>query len=214
MASTLTGILGGTFDPVHRGHLHIATQVLRGVDLAQLQFMPCAEPVHRDPPRASAEHRFRMLELAVAAEPRFVVSSLELERGGPSYTVDSLRALRAAGDDGPALALILGSDAFNGFASWENPDGVLELAHLIVCLRPGAEIDSRLYPRRRAHEVAELRSRAAGLILELGIETNPCSSTELRDRLAAGLPTEDCLAPEVADYIRHNQLYRKPGDRH
>ena len=160
------------------------------------------------------EHRFRMLELAVVAEPRFAVNTLELERGGRSYTVDSLRALRAAENDGLTLALILGSDAFNGFASWENPDGILELAHLVVCLRPGAAIDPLLYPQRRASEAAALRSRRAGLIFELEIETNPCSSTALRDELAAGLPAEDCLVPEVADYIRQNQLYRNPSDRH
>ena len=214
MASTLTGILGGTFDPVHRGHLHVAAQVLERLDLAELQFLPCAEPVHRGRPCASAEHRCRMLELATAAEPRFVVNPLELERGGPSYSVDSLRMLRAAGDDGPGLALILGSDAFNGFASWKDPDGILELAHLVVCLRPGAAIDPGLYPQRRANAADALRAHRSGLILALEIEANHCSSTSLRDSIAAGLPTGDCLVNEVADYIRTNQLYRKPRDQH
>ena len=90
----MIGILGGTFDPIHLGHLHIASQVATRLDLQQIQFMPCAQPVHRDGPRASAAQRCCMIELAIDDQPAFVLNTLEVERGGPSYSIDSLREIR------------------------------------------------------------------------------------------------------------------------
>ena len=207
MASSIIGILGGTFDPVHRGHLHVAFQVLTLLDPAEVQFMPCAQPVHRDPPCASGEHRLAMLELALAGHPRFRVNPLEIERGGPSYSVDSLRQLRALGE--APLALILGSDAFNAFPRWKDPDQVLELAHLVVCHRPGASLDEALYRERRVVAASELAHRPAGSILVLEIEANHCASSDLRARIAANDSTEDCLAAGVAGYIHQHHLYRQ-----
>ena len=207
MASSITGILGGTFDPVHRGHLHVAFQVLALLEPTEIQFMPCAQPVHRDPPRAAGEHRCAMLELAIAQHPRFRVNSLEIERGGPSYTVESLQDLRARTDS--SLALILGSDAFNGFPSWENPERILELAHLVICHRPGAPLDVDLYRERRVESASDLAQRPSGSILVLAIEPNHCASSDLRRRIAAGEDTDDCLSAEVAAYIRQHRLYRQ-----
>ena len=206
MASSIIGIRGGTFDPVHRGHLHVAFQVLTLLGPAEIQFMPCAQPVHRDSPRASGEHRCAMLETAIAGHPRFRVNPLEIERGGPSYSIDSLRQLRARSD--APLALILGSDAFNGLASWKDPDQVLELAHLVVCHRPGAPLDVDLYRERRVLSASDLEQRPAGSILVLEIDANHCASSDLRRRIAAGEATDDCLAAGVAEYIRQHHLYR------
>ncbi len=206
MASSLTGILGGTFDPVHRGHLHVAFQVLTLLDPAEIQFMPCAHPVHRNQPHASGEHRCAMLEHAIAEHPRFRVNPLEIERGGPSYTVDSLEYLRARTET--PLALILGSDAFNGFPRWKNPDRILEFAHLVVCHRPGAPLDADLYCERRVESAGELAQHPGGSIIVLEIEPNHCASSELRRRIAVGDSTDDCLSADVAAYIRQHQLYR------
>ena len=115
----MIGILGGTFDPVHEGHFHIATQVLFRLDLEQVQFMPCALPVHRDEPHASATDRCAMIELMIADQAAFALNTLELDRSGPSYMIDSLREIRRQSD--ASLVLVLGADAFNDFASWKLP---------------------------------------------------------------------------------------------
>ena len=148
-----------------------------------------------------------MLERAVAAHPRFCVNPLEIERGGPSYSVDSLQAIQGRTDS--SLALILGSDAFNGFPRWKDPEQILEIAHLVVCHRPGAPLDADLYAERRVMSAAELSQQPSGLILVLEIEANHCASSELRRQIAAGESTDDCLSAGVADYIRQHHLYRQ-----
>lgn len=205
----MIGIFGGTFDPIHNGHLHIARSVLSLLNLQQLQFVPCARPVHRDSPRASADQRCAMIELALAGEARMRINRLEIERGGFSYTVDSLRQIHRTGDT--SLVLLLGTDAFNGFATWEAPDEVLELANLAICVRPGVEVDPSIYPERRVDSVEALSSHAAGAILLLEVNAPDCSSSALRADLEAGRPTP-CLPAEVAEYIRKHHLYRRTGD--
>ncbi len=206
----MIGIFGGTFDPIHNGHLHIARAVLSRLDLLQLHFLPCARPVHRDLPLASSVQRCEMIELALAGEPRMRLNRLEIERGGPSYTVDSLREIRRG--DEPALVLLLGADAFNGFAGWKAPDEILRLANLAVCVRPGIEVDRSLYAARRVDSAAALRQYPAGAILLLEVDAPDCSSSSLRDALGAGRLPSQCLHPEVAAYIRNQHLYRRPGD--
>jgi len=205
----MIGIFGGTFDPIHNGHLHIARAVLALLNLQQLQFLPCARPVHREPPRASNEQRCRMIELALADEPRMRLNRLEIERGGLSYTVDSLRLINRAGDT--SLLLLLGADAFNGFATWEAPEEVLELANLAVCIRPGVEVDSGIYPEHRVDSVEALSACAAGGILLLEVDAPDCSSSALRADIEADLASR-CLPAVVADYIRKHHLYRRSGD--
>lgn len=207
----MLGILGGTFDPVHLGHTHIAQQVLTRLDLEQLQFMPCAMPVHRGLPRASASQRCDMIELALHGEPRLVLNRLELERDGPSYTVDSLRQLRR---EHPAvdIVLVLGGDAFNGFAGWKAPGDILELAHLVVCCRPGFTVDEDLFAGQRVSEVDELRHRRAGGILLLSVDAIDCSASQVREALAAGAPTDRFLNVAVARYIEQHNLYRNTRD--
>ncbi|MDH3859545.1 MAG: nicotinate-nicotinamide nucleotide adenylyltransferase, partial [Gammaproteobacteria bacterium] len=120
----MIGILGGTFDPVHEGHFHIAMQVLNRLGLEQVQFVPCALPVHRDEPHASASERCAMIELMIADEVAFVLNTLELDRGGLSFMIDSLREIRV--ETGSTLVLVLGADAFNDFASWKAPHEILQ----------------------------------------------------------------------------------------
>jgi nicotinate-nucleotide adenylyltransferase len=206
----MIGILGGTFDPIHLGHLHIAEQVSARLPLSQLHFMPCALPVHRAAPHAPARHRCAMIRLALQEHESFVLDTLELDRGGPSYSVDSLREMRRRTDS--PLLLILGADAFNGFAGWKSPDEILRLAHLVVCYRPGFDIDPDLFAEHRVNSAAELSARGAGAILALRVEPIDCSSSSVRAALARGCTPRRCLAASVADYIDEYKLYREPGD--
>lgn len=206
----MLAILGGTFDPIHLGHLHIAEQVEARLRPCQLHFMPCALPVHRGLPRASTRHRCAMIELALRDHEKFILNPLELEREGPSYSVDSLRQLRRQSDD--SLLLVLGTDAFNGFAGWKSPDEILRLAHLVVCCRPGHEIDAELFAEHHVRSAAELCAREAGAILSLRMEACECSSSAVRDSLRRGRTPRQYLNPAVADYIDEHNLYRKPVD--
>ncbi len=202
----MIGILGGTFDPIHNGHLHIASQVHRRLELEQVQFMPCAQPVHRDRPRASARQRCRMINLALEQNPEFVLNPVEIDREGPSFTVDSLREIR---DHQPLqLVLVLGSDAFNGFAGWRQPRRILELSHLVVCIRPGIDTDPGIFAERRVDSIAELLRHDSGRILLLEVDAPDCSSSQVRAALAQGEIPRCWLPAAVADYIETHQLYQ------
>ena len=206
----MIGILGGTFDPIHNGHLHIATQAHARLSLRQVRFMPCALPVHRNQPHASAAQRCDMIELALEGQADFVVETVEVDRKGPSYTVDSLRELRRRGDT--SLLLLLGSDAFNGFGDWKQPRQILELASMLICARPGIETVNSLFAEYRVDSVEALRRRPAGAILQLEVDAPDCSSSEVRAALVAGDIPRRWLHPAVADYIQIHDLYRSTGD--
>ena len=206
----MIGILGGTFDPIHLGHLHIANQVVSRLKLQQLQFMPCALPVHRDKPQASAAHRCKMIELAIAERPEFELNSLELQRDGPSYSVDSLREISRLSEQ--SLVLILGADAFNGFTSWKSPEEILRLANLVICGRPGFEIDNDAFSGNRVQTLQDLENRHAGGILTLMVDAIDCSSSSVRAALDRGDTPRHYLTVEVADYIDQHDLYRKLSD--
>lgn len=206
----MIGILGGTFDPVHEGHFHIANQVRIRLGLEQVQFVPCALPVHRDQPHASASDRCAMIDLMIASEAAFVLNTLELDRGGPSFMVDSLREIRE--NTGSTLVLVLGADAFNDFASWKAPHEILQLAHLVVCHRPGYEVDQDTFREYIADLPSALSERSTGAILMLEVDANDCSSSEVRAALAQGHRPEQCVRPVVANYINEHHLYRKTVD--
>jgi len=206
----MIGILGGTFDPIHNGHLHIATQAVTRLPLEQVQFMPCALPVHRDQPQATAQQRCDMIEQALAEHRNFFLNTLEIERDGPSYMIDSLREIRRR-SAGPLL-LLLGSDAFNGFGNWKQPQDILELAHLAVCLRPGVSVDQTLFPDNRIDSARQLSRQSAGAILLLEVDAIDCSSSGVRAALVKGAIPRQWLHPGVADYIQKHHLYRRSGD--
>jgi len=200
------GIFGGTFDPPHQGHIRLAEQALKRLSLDEVQFLPCANPVHRSQPMASAINRLQMLELAIAGQSGFRVNTIELDRGGPSYMVDSLRQLRADNKNA-SLCLMLGVDAFNAIQSWKSPDQILKLANLLVCRRPGIELDESIYPAHHFSSPAILQRDQSGCILPLDIEENPCSSTQVRALLARKEFAGNCLAPSVINYINQHHLY-------
>lgn len=206
-------LYGGTFDPVHAGHLAVAAAArdALGVDVA---FLPAADPPHRAAPGASAEQRAHMLELAVAGEPGFTVDRRELHRAGPSYTVDTLRALRAECGPSAPLAWLVGADAFRGLPDWAQWRALFELAHFVVAVRPGHGLDA--LPEALAEACAgrwtdhpgDLAERPAGGLFRLDMPLHPASATELRRRLRAGEPHGGWLSAPVAGFIGREGLYR------
>ena len=203
---SIIGIFGGTFDPIHNGHLHVAQQVLDRLALDQVHFLPCAIPVHRGVPRGSAVDRMRMIELALEGREKFKLNTLELNRDGKSYMVDTLREIRA-GFPGQTICLILGADAFNQLKGWKSPREILQLAHLVVCRRPDVELDRAIFPDHWVESPALPGASIEGSILPLEIDENPCSSTKLRDRLEAQDSEIQCLHPAVFEYIQDHHLY-------
>lgn len=212
---------GGTFDPVHAGHLSVAREV-RDALQAQVFFVPAADPPHKDATHADADARARMLDLAIAGEPGLKVDRRELHRAGPSYTVDTLRELRAeAGRDVP-LVWMIGGDSLLQLHTWHRWRELFRLAHVLAVARPGShlepvavaalapEVEAEIGPRRRAP--ADLNSSAAGGLAIFPLQRERAeSSTELRRRIAAGESWEDGVAPAVAEYIRRHGLYGVRG---
>jgi nicotinate-nucleotide adenylyltransferase len=209
----LIGLLGGTFDPIHFGHLRPALDCLQGLGLAQLRFIPLSVAVHRPQPSASSELRMAMLEAAIAGQPGFVADPRELERPGGSYTYDTLVALRAeVGPDQP-LCLLIGGDAFRGFLDWYRPQDILDLAHLVVMRRPLAEQDlsaelQLLLARRGRVDARDLAAAPAGCILEQSVTQIQVSSTQVRDLIRRGLSPRYLLPDPVISIIESAGLYR------
>lgn len=213
------GLFGGTFDPVHFGHLRPALECLEALGLSELRLIPAAVPPHRAAPVAKPEQRLAMLRLAVADQPGFVVDGRELQRPGPSYTVDTLRELRAELGPQRPLCLLLGTDAFLGLSTWHRWEELPALAHLVVMHRPGfprealAEradepVRALLAPRQRA-QAADLHAQPAGGIWLQAVTALDISATAIRHTIAAGASARYLLPDAVWRYIEENGLYRK-----
>jgi nicotinate-nucleotide adenylyltransferase len=206
------GILGGTFDPVHHGHLRCALEVQQECGLDKVLFIPAGQPPHRRQPAADAARRLAMLEAAVSDHPGFEVDPRELRRDGPSYTVDTLLSLREELPDA-SLCLLLGMDAFLGLPSWSRWERLIELAHLIVMCRPGSDPGSASAPlrdllqARRVEFPRELRQRPAGGILLQPVTQLDISASRIRDSIARGRSVRYLLPDRVIDHIRRERLY-------
>ncbi len=201
MVLTRIGILGGTFDPVHRGHLEIARRAMDEAELARIIFIPAAQPrLKSGEPSASPQQRLEMLQLAVADTPDFEVSDIELLRSGPTLTVETLRELRAELGQDVELAFILGMDALTLFDCWVEPQSVTELARLLAVSRPGyTGFDwTGFYARNPYSE---------GRVDCLDSTAIDVSASELRQRLASGASVSGLLPSAVEGYIRDNGLY-------
>jgi nicotinate-nucleotide adenylyltransferase len=203
------GIFGGTFDPVHFGHLRTAFECQQRLALPEIRFIPCGDPPHRVNPLASAAIRLRMLKEAVAPVEGFRVDTRE--RDGPSYTIDTLMSLR---EELPSttLCLLLGFDAFAGFTGWREWRSIFDFAHVIVARRPGAaaladEILSELLVQRRAESPQELRGKSSGLIFLADVTQLEISSSNLRASLANGLPPTYLMPKSVEEIVLNVRCY-------
>ncbi|MCW8943262.1 MAG: nicotinate-nucleotide adenylyltransferase [Sedimenticola sp.] len=201
----MIGILGGTFDPIHYGHLRTALDVQQALALSEIRLIPLSDPPHRAAPSRTPEQRLALLQTAVADEPRLVIDTRELLRGGKSYTVETLLSIKAEQPD-ETICLILGSDAFNSFHRWHKPEQILELTHLIVMQRPG-EADPTHHHERITHQTADLQSQAAGLILPLAVTQLEISATHIRKLLSEGKSPRYLLPDAVLKQITEEKLY-------
>lgn len=197
MAVDSIGLLGGSFDPVHLAHVALAHAALRELALDEVQLLPASDPWQRGPLAATSAQRLAMLELAIRGTPRLSVNPIEIERGGKTYTIDTLRQLPA----GPEYVWILGADQLANFCTWHHWDEIAALAQIAVARRPGA--DAVPPPALRAL-LDELRRP----LLQIPFPPMPVSASEIRKRLAQGASIEGLLDPGVAQYINRHGLYR------
>ncbi|MCW9013343.1 MAG: nicotinate-nucleotide adenylyltransferase [Gammaproteobacteria bacterium] len=184
------GILGGTFDPVHHGHLRPALDVLQAVGLEQVRFLPNKTPPHREQPWLDVDMRRQLIELAITGVPEFVLDERELRRAGPSYMVDTLSDLNKEFPD-YSLCLIMGMDAFSGFTHWHRWQAILGLCHLIITTRPGAELPDFAAHQaeltaRMTRDVESLAQSQHGQILLQSVTLLDISATQIRESLNSG----------------------------
>jgi nicotinate-nucleotide adenylyltransferase len=205
-------VFGGTFDPIHNGHLRSALELAETLNLADVRMMPCANPPHRAAPGVSAEHRAAMLELAVDQDEHLSCDRRELNREGRSYTIDSLIGLR--GELGPqrSLILVMGCDALLGITGWHRWDELLQWAHVVVVARPGWHLPEQgpvadWVNQHSADDAGLLNTAAAGYVLLQELRQLPISASEIRALVAAGKSARFLLPEPVLDYILTNELY-------
>jgi nicotinate-nucleotide adenylyltransferase len=211
----MIGIYGGTFDPVHFGHLRPALDVHEGIGLEQVRFIPCGQPPHRQQPVASAEQRMAMVSLAVSEQPGFVVDDREISRGGTSYMVDTLASLKQEKPD-KKFCLILGMDAFIEFEQWKRWQEILQMVSLVVTHRPNAEFDSvktshalnEYLVNHRQDDIDAFLEASAGNILFYPVTQLDISSTMVRNCIRDGKNIRYLLPQVVTDYIRQNGIYQ------
>jgi nicotinate-nucleotide adenylyltransferase len=210
--SPLVGVFGGTFNPVHYGHLRSALELVERLQLEQLRLMPSASPPHRDAPECSAERRAAMVELAVTGEPRLVCDAREMQRPGKSYTIDSLIELRGELGAQQGLCMVLGCDAVQDIATWHRWQELLDWAHIVIIARPGWQLPraGELAQWLKTHQLESpelLRQRPCGGIVIEELRPLAISSTEIRDLLASGRSARYLMPQSVLDYIHTHTLY-------
>ena len=206
------GVFGGTFDPIHYGHLRSAFEMLQALDFDQVRFIPCGDPPHRGVTVASAERRMRLVELAVAGQEGFLADDRELRRDGPSWTIDTLIELR---EEFPqrSLGLIVGMDAFLGLPGWHRREEMLSQAHIVVAHRPGWKAPDigalgELIAERGTHRIEDLHEQTHGRVHIHAVTQLEIASTEIRDLVAAGRDPRFLMPDAVRDEILESGLYQ------
>ncbi len=211
------GILGGTFDPIHFGHLRLAEEMLELANLRQIRFIPAGTPPHRDAPQTSARHRSAMVRMAIAGQPAFMLDEREAGRTTPCYTVDTLCELRAELGAAQPLCLLMGGDAFLQLHTWHEWEQLFDLAHIVVGYRPGFTLEERIHNatvklqqhyRQRLCAAGILSQQPCGGITELAIPKLEISATDIRRRVTEGRSIRYLLPDAVADYIHQHHLYQ------
>ncbi|PJI93286.1 nicotinate-nucleotide adenylyltransferase [Luteimicrobium subarcticum] len=192
------GVMGGTFDPVHHGHLVAASEVAARFDLDEVVFVPTGQPTFKQHQQVTpAEHRYLMTVIATASNPRFTVSRVDVDRGGLTYTVDTLRDLHRE-RPGAELFFITGADAIEQILRWKDVDELFRLAHFVAVTRPGHVLDLEGLPRDR--------------VTMLEVPALSISSTGVRERASNGLPVWYLVPDGVVQYINKHGLYEGPGE--
>jgi nicotinate-nucleotide adenylyltransferase len=195
---TRIGVFGGTFDPVHNGHLVAASEVAHALQLAEVIFVPTGQPWQKeDRDLSAAEDRYLMTVIATASDSLFSVSRVDIDRPGETYTIDTLRDLRAERGPAAEFFFIMGADALSGVSTWHNTENLFSMAHFVGCTRPGHSIDAN-----------GLGSQGFTLIEIPALEI---SSTACRDRVRAGRPIRYLVPDGVIQYISKRGLYRDHG---
>jgi len=212
------GVFGGTFDPVHYGHLRTAFEMLQALRFAEVRFIPCGDPPHRGETSATAVERLEMVRVAVAGQPGFVADDREVRRDGPSYTIDTLAELRAEYPD-RSIGLILGMDAFLGLPRWHRWEEILEAAHIVVAHRPGWRAPDigplgELLDARGTLRVDDLHESLAGRIHIHAVTQLEISSTEIRELVEAGRDPRFLMPDPVRQVIAASECYGELDNRY
>lgn len=210
------GIFGGTFDPVHGGHLRLAEEARDSLNLAQVQWIPAGQPPHRHAPNVTAQDRLAMVRLATQGNRAFRVDASEVLTDAPSYTVHTLERLRREEGDRRPLVLLVGADAFAGLPTWHRWESLWALAHIAIAHRPGFPITEASLPpalatqfaARRRDDPACLAHAPAGYMVTFAMAQLAISATQIRKLLANGASPRYLLPDPVLDYIRQHHLYQ------
>lgn len=210
-----TGILGGTFDPVHYAHLRLAQEACDALALSRVLWIPAGQPPHRTQPRTPAVHRLEMTRLAIAHNPAFVLDDTEVRAAQPSYTVPTLERLRAASSGTDSLVLVMGGDAFLALDTWHRWRELFDLAHIAVANRPGFPLRTQEmaaplaaeFEARQRPDPGALRTAAAGCVVQFEMTPLAISATTIRALLGSGRSARYLLPDPVLDYIDRNHLY-------
>ena len=205
------GIFGGTFDPIHYGHLRTALELLQRLSLTEIRFVPCADPPHRETTPTAGASRLEMVKAAGAEQPSFVVDDREFKREGPSYSVETLRSLRSEYPS-VSLCLLMGMDAFLGLPEWYRWEELTELAHLVVAHRPGWLAPEQgalgeVLLERGTDEVTSLHDSQCGRVFVTPVTQLEISATELRTSLGAGLDPKFLMPDSVRTMIIESGCY-------
>ncbi|MBG7601788.1 MAG: nicotinate-nucleotide adenylyltransferase [Gammaproteobacteria bacterium] len=207
----MIGILGGTFDPIHYGHLRTALDVQEELGLERIHFVPLKQAVHREQPGTAAELRASMVQAAIAQHPGFVMDDRELHNDRPSYSLYTLQSFRRQMPHTP-LCFLLGMDAFRDFLNWHQPIEILKLAHLVVMHRPGEKMQDeqlqQLVAERSVEDAAALHQQPGGSILFQPVTQLAISATDIRRRAQQGRSLRYLLPDAVITIVEQLKLYR------
>ncbi len=217
----MIGVYGGTFDPIHYGHLRPVLDVVEALNLDKCHFIPCSVPHHRAMPLASSAQRLEMVAVAIKSEPRFYLDSREIDRDGISYTVDTLESIRTEINKSETLCLIVGIDAFIKLNDWHRWQEILNLCHIVVMHRPGWDLESLLESNQFSEELEkiisdckvmneiELQEKTFGKIFFQRVTQLDISSTNIRTSLAGNLSIQYLVPDEIITVIKNHKIYVK-----
>lgn len=211
----MIGILGGTFDPIHFGHLRMALEIAEEIHADEVRFIPAGVPPHRQEPQAHKRHRAAMVDLAITHHDLFLLDNRECERPGPSYTIDTLAEIRREYPNIP-ICLFLGADAWLSFSSWHRWQDFIRFVHIVIAHRPGFTLKHNLLPlpqqallnQTLVHSSKRLHEQTAGCIYVHAITALEISASGIRGLLRRGRSPRYLLPDTVLDYIFHHDLYR------